>query len=152
MRFAGRLSGPVSRSQPCRDFASIAFWGNFPNSGAGKYALLRIAFSGPGMLLWRGNLNNINHTMNPQIMTGDRYIAIPYPGGEFAFRGVYRILCKDGTVHPSKWNAANKRLESCSLNAPGIAVPMHHASQRLKDQLARAGITFRFLTLEDAAN
>jgi hypothetical protein len=87
-----------------------------------------------------------------QILSGDRYVAIPYPGGEFTFRGVYRILSKDGTVHPSKWSAANKRLESCSINAPGIAVPMYNASRRLEDQLRDAGITFRFLTLEDAAN
>jgi len=87
-----------------------------------------------------------------QVMSGDRYVAIPYPGGEFTFRGVWRILSKDGTVHPSKWHAENKRLESCSLNAPGIAVPMYHASRRLEDQLRDAGITFRFLTLADAAN
>jgi hypothetical protein len=29
---------------------------------------------------------------------------------------------------------------------------MYHASRRLEDQLRDAGITFRFLTLEDAAN
>jgi hypothetical protein len=29
---------------------------------------------------------------------------------------------------------------------------MYHASRRLEEQLARAGITYRFLTLEDAAN
>jgi len=85
-------------------------------------------------------------------MSGDRYVAVSFSGGEFNVGGVWRILSKDGTVHPSKWNAANKRLESCSLNAPGIAVPMYHASRRLEEQLARAGITFRLLTLADAAN
>jgi hypothetical protein len=113
---------------------------------------LRIAFAGSEMLFWRGNLNNINHTMNNQIMTGDRYVAVSFGGGAFNIGGVWRILSKDGTVHPSRWNAANKRLESCSLNAPGIAVPLYHASRRLEDQLRDAGITFRFLTLEDAAN
>ena len=87
-----------------------------------------------------------------QILSGDRYVAVSFGGGAFNVGGVWRILSKDGTVHPSKWNAANKRLESCSLNAPGIAVPLYHASRRLEEQLARAGITFRFLTLADAAN
>ena len=87
-----------------------------------------------------------------QILSGDRYVAVSFNGGDFNVGGVWRILSKDGTVYPSRWNAANKRLESCSLNAPGIAVPLYHASQRLKDQLARAGITYRFITLEDAAN
>jgi hypothetical protein len=87
-----------------------------------------------------------------QVMSGDRYIAVSFGGGAFNVGGVWRILSKDGTLHPSRWNAANKRLESCSLNAPGIAVPMYHASRRLEDQLRDAGITFRFLTLADAAN
>jgi len=85
-------------------------------------------------------------------MSGDRYVAVSFGGGDFKVGDVWRILSKDGTVHPSKWNAASKRLESCSRNAPGIAVPMYHASRRLEDQLRDAGITFRFLTLEDAAN
>jgi hypothetical protein len=117
--------------------------------------LLRIAFLRSGAVLCKCNLNNINHTMNNQIMSGDRYIAVSFGGGAFNVGGVWRILSKDGTVHPSRWNAANKRLESCSLKAPGVAVPMYHASRRLEEQLeeqlVRAGISYRLLSLEDVA-
>ncbi len=36
VRFAGLASRPVPRYRPGRDFASIAFWGNFPNLKASK--------------------------------------------------------------------------------------------------------------------
>jgi hypothetical protein len=90
-----------------------------------------------------------------QPLSSYRYIALPYPNGDWTMYGIYRIYCINGTVHPSRWNVAHGRLVSCSDNVPGVVVPMYHVSQRLEDKLRGAGIggaplEFRYVDLETA--
>lgn len=69
--------------------------------------------------------------------------------------GIYRIYCLNGTVYPSRWHAAHKRLVCCAVNSPAVVVPMYPVSQRLEHKLRDAGVggdalDFRFLDLEEA--
>ena len=86
------------------------------------------------------------HTM----LTSDRYIAIRDAEGRLANYGTLRILTKGGTVHPAKWVAAHKRLESCSLNSEPVALPMYQKSEMIERALRAAGISFAWLTAEEA--
>ncbi len=91
--------------------------------------------------------------MTSAILTSDRYIAIVDKSGSVAFNGIVRILSKDGLITPAKWNPAHKRLESVALNRPAaadVALPMYEKSERIERALAKAGIAFRWLTLEEA--
>ena len=87
--------------------------------------------------------------MTSTILTSDRYIAI-LTNGQVAFRNTVRILSKDGNVTPARWNAANRRLESCSFNAPVHALPMYEKSVKIENALKAANISFRWLTAEEA--
>ena len=48
------------------------------------------------------------------------------------------------------WNAANARLESCSINLAPVALPMYSKSGKIEAKLAAAGINFAWLTLDEA--
>lgn len=87
--------------------------------------------------------------MTSTIITSDRYIAV-LDNGEVAYNGILRILSKDGTVTPARWNKANCRLESCSLNSAVHAVPMYRKSEKIENALKAANIPFRWLTTEEA--
>lgn len=88
--------------------------------------------------------------MTSPILTSDRYIAIRNDDGSIGYKGILRILTKDGLVRPAKWNAANCRLESCAINRPVEALPMYTKSDKIEAKLVAAGINFAWLTLEDA--
>ena len=90
--------------------------------------------------------------MNNTILTSDRYIAIKSSHG-LTFNKTLRILCKVAgveTVIPARWSESNKRLESVAIDNPGAAVMMYEASRKLEAKLNSAGISFEFLTLEQA--
>ena len=87
--------------------------------------------------------------MTSTILTSDRYIAV-LDNGEVAYNGVLLILSNDGIVSPARWNKANCRLESCSLNSPVRALPMYEKSARIETALKAANISFRWLTAEEA--
>ena len=86
------------------------------------------------------------------ILTSDRYIAIRAENGKLANHGTLRILTKDGTVHPARWVAAHCRLESCSLNSAPVALPMYRKSEKIEHALKAAGVSFAWLTAEEAQN
>ncbi len=91
--------------------------------------------------------------MTSSVLTSDRYIAIVDKSGNVAFNGTVRIFSKGGTITPAKWNPAHKRLESVALNRPAaadVALPMYEMSARLDLALFMAGISFRWLTAEEA--
>ena len=88
--------------------------------------------------------------MTTTILTSDRYIAIRNDDGSIAYKGILRILTKDGLVTPAKWNAANQRLESCAINRPVEALPMYSKSAKIEAKLHAAGINFAWLTLDEA--
>jgi hypothetical protein len=87
--------------------------------------------------------------MTSTILTSDRYIAV-LDNGEVAYNGVLLILSNDGIVSPARWNKANCRLESCSLNRPVRALPMYRKSEKIENALKAANIPFRWLTTEEA--
>ena len=86
------------------------------------------------------------------ILTSDRYIAIRDANGQLVNFGKLRILTGEGTIHPAKWVAAHKRLESCSLNSEPVALPMYRKSDKIERALSAAGISFAWLTEEEAQN
>lgn len=88
--------------------------------------------------------------MTSTILTADRYIAIRFNDGSLSLKGIVRILTKDGLIHPARWNAANARLESCSINSAPVALPMYSKSGKIEAKLAAAGINFAWLTLDEA--
>jgi hypothetical protein len=94
-------------------------------------------------------------TTNTQTLSSYRYIALPYPNGDWTMYGIYRIFCINGTVYPSRWNTAHERLVECAINGSGVIVPMYPVSPRLEEKLRVAGIggdplDFRYLDLEEA--
>lgn len=84
------------------------------------------------------------------VLTSDRYIAIRADNGQLVNYGKLRILTGGGLVYPAKWVAAHRRLESCSLDSEPIALPMYPKSERLERALCAAGISFAWLTEEEA--
>jgi hypothetical protein len=86
------------------------------------------------------------HTM----LTSDRYIAIRDTNGELANYGTLRILTKEGTIYPARWVTAHKRLESCGLGEAPIALPMYLKTEKNDRALRAAGISFAWLTAEEA--
>lgn len=88
--------------------------------------------------------------MHAIALTADRYIAIHFNDGSLSLEGIVRILTKDGLIHPARWNAANRRLESCARNSAPVALPMYIKSGKIESKLAAAGINFAWLTLEQA--
>lgn len=88
--------------------------------------------------------------MTSTILTADRYIAIRFNDGSLSLDGIVRILTKDGLIYPARWNAANRRLESCARNSAPVALPMYSKSGKIEAKLAAAGINFAWLTLDKA--
>ena len=88
--------------------------------------------------------------MTSTILTADRYIAIRSEDGSLSYNGILRILTKDGLIYPARWNATNRRLESCARNSAPVALPMYSKSGKIEAKLAAAGINFAWLTLDEA--
>lgn len=88
--------------------------------------------------------------MTSTILTADRYIAIRFNDGSLSLDGIVRILTNDGLIHPARWNAANCRLESCSINSAPVALPMYSKSGKIEAKLTAAGIDFEWITLDKA--
>jgi hypothetical protein len=84
------------------------------------------------------------------IITSDRYIAVRDANGQLANYGTLRILTNEGTIYPAKWVAAHKRLESCGLGEAPIALPMYPKTEKNDRALKAAGISFAWLTEEEA--
>lgn len=84
------------------------------------------------------------------VLTSDRYIAVRDTNGQLVNFGTLRILTKEGVIHPAKWIAAHKRLESCSLNSEPVALPMYAKSEKIDRALRAAGVSFAWLTAEEA--
>ncbi len=84
------------------------------------------------------------------IITSYRYIAIRFADGSLSVKGIVRILTNDGLIYPARWNANNRRLESCAKNSAPVALPMYSKSGKLEAKLTAAGIDFAWLTLDEA--
>lgn len=88
--------------------------------------------------------------MTSSIITSDRYIAILGNDYSIAFKGIVRILSKDGRITPARWNATNCRLESCAINEAPKALPMYGKSAQLEARLMALGLRFAWLTPDQA--
>ena len=88
--------------------------------------------------------------MHATALTSDRYIAIRFNDDSLSLDGIVRILTKDGLIYPARWNAANRRLESCARNSAPVTLPMYSKSGKIEAKLAALGINFAWLTLEQA--
>lgn len=84
-----------------------------------------------------------NNKMNHTIITSERYIAIKSAYG-LTFNKTLRILTRDHIV-PCRWNHANKRLESVSINTPDAEIMMYGKSRQIEAKLAAAGICFEWI-------
>lgn len=87
--------------------------------------------------------------MNASILTSDRYIAIKSAHG-LTFNKTLRILSKGGIITPARWSDKNQRLDSVAINNPDAAVMMYEKSAKVEQKLVAAGISFEWLTLEQA--
>lgn len=92
--------------------------------------------------------------MNASILSSDRYIAIK-TNGSLTFNKTLRVLTKgkDGKeiCLPCRWNDKTQRLESVSIDEHKDFVPfMYCQGRKLENSLARAGLNYEFLTLEQA--
>jgi hypothetical protein len=88
--------------------------------------------------------------MTTTIITSHRYIAIRSENGSLSYNGILSILTKDGLIYPARWNAINRRLESCARNSAPVPLPMYEKSHKIEAKLAAAGIDFAWLTLDEA--
>lgn len=98
----------------------------------------------------KGNQARDTHKqMNASILTSDRYIAIKSATG-LTFNKTLRILTKGGTIIPARWNDKNERLESVAIDQPAAPVFMYEKSRKIEAKLIAAGISFEWLTEDQA--